>query len=114
MPWLKINYDNALPVFEEVQMPDDDASMAFLDACYSIIECQSIEVVPTILPGVVLIIDEEGKLFDGWQKKINQVATVLYGSSCDCIVGNAIVCMQSGENLIPISSADAARLRSFF
>ena len=58
MPWLKINYDNALPAFEEVQMPDDDSSMAFLDACY--------------------------------------------------------VCVRDGKNIVPMCSADAARLRSFF
>ncbi len=112
MPYLKINHDDAKPMFEELDLPDD--SRAWLDACYNALGCRIIETAPTVLRGVVLVIDEEGKLWDGWQKRINKVASILYGSDWDPIVGDAILARIDGENLAPLTSDDVDLLRRHF
>ena len=112
MPYLKINHDNAKPTFEELDLPDEPR--AWLDACYNAIGCSTIETAPTVIRGFVLVIDEEGKLFDGWQCRINKVASVLYGSDWDLIVGDAILARVDGENLAPLTSGDVDRLKRYF
>lgn len=112
MPYLKINHDEAKPTFELLDLPAD--SSAWLAACYVAIDCRIVQVVPTILRGVVLVIDEEGKLWDGWQNSINKVASILYGSEWDPIVGDAILARVDGENLVPLTSNDIDRLTHYF
>lgn len=112
MPYLKINYDDAKPTFEELDLPEE--SRSWLDACYNALGCSTIQTAPTVLHGIVLVIDEEGKLWDGWQNRINKVASILYGSDWDPIVGDAILARVDGENLVPLTSADADRLRRHF
>lgn len=112
MPYLKINHDDAKPTFEELDLPEE--SRAWLDACYNSLGCSTIQTAPTVLQGIVLVIDEEGKLWDGWQNRINKVASILYGSDWDPIVGDAILARVDGENLVPLTSADADRLRRHF
>ena len=112
MPYLKINYDNSKPIFEELALPDDWRS--WLDACYNVIGCRTIETAPTVIRGLVLVIDDEGKLWDGWENRINKVASVLYGSDCDPIVGDAILARVNDEGLVPLASDDIDRLKRYF
>lgn len=109
MPYLKINHDDAKPIFEELDLPED--VRGWLDACYNVLSCSCIQTAPTVIRGIVLVIDEEGKLWDGWENRINKVATVLYGSYSDPIVGDAILARVDGENLVPLSPYDIHRIR---
>ena len=104
MPYLKINYDDTKPTFEKIYLPSDPR--AWLDACYNAIGCSTIETTSTVIPDVVLVLDEEGKLRDGWQHCINRVATYLGGKVSDPIVGDAILARVDGENLVPLSFGD--------
>lgn len=101
MPYLKINHDDSNSMFEELNFPEDP--MAWLDACHNALGCSSIQTASTVFRGVVLIIDEEGKLWDGWENRINIVASILHGSNRDPIVGDAILAQIDGENLVPLS-----------
>lgn len=112
MPYLKINQDDSKLPFEELDLPAD--SMSWLDACHNAIGCTSIETVPTVFRGIILVIDEEGKLWDGWQNRINRVASILYGSDWDPIVGDAILARVAGEDLGPLTSDDIDRLKLHF
>ena len=112
MPYLKINQDDSKPPFEELVLPDEPR--AWLDACHNALGCSTIETSPTVLRGVVLVIDGEGKLWDGWQIRINKVASILYGSALNPIVGDAILVRVAGENLVPLTPDDADRVRRHF
>lgn len=112
MSYLKINQDDSKPVFEELDFPEEP--IAWLDSCYNSLGCSSIETVRTVIPGIVLIIDEEGKLWDGWENRINEVASVLRGCLWDPIVGDAILARVDGENLVSLTSYDVDRLRRHF
>ena len=112
MPYLKINHDDAKPTFEELNLPDEPRTL--LDACYNAIGCSTIQTAPTVIRGIFLLIDEEGKLWDGWRSRINKVASVLYGSDWDPIVGDAILARIDGENLAPLTSDDVDRLKRYF
>lgn len=112
MPYLKINHDDAKPIFESIDLPAEPR--AFLHACYDVIGCESIQTVPTILRGILLVIDEEGKLKDGWYNRFNKVASNLYSLRCDIIVGDAILARVDGENLVPLTSKDIEIITSHF
>lgn len=112
MPYLKINYDDTKPTFEKIYLPSD--WRAWLDACYKALRCRTIETTSTVVRGLVLVIDDEGKLRDGWENRINKVASVLYGSDCDPIVGDAILARVNDEGLVPLTSDDVDRLRQCF
>lgn len=112
MPYLKINHDDSKPPFEELVLPDEPRS--WLDACYNALGCCTIETVPTVLRGIVLVVDEEAKLWDGWQNRINKVASTLYGTARDLIVGDAILARVDGENLVPLTPDDVDRLRRYW
>lgn len=112
MPYLKINQDDTKPTFEELDLPEE--SRAWLDACHNALGCSTIQTAPTVFRGIVLVIDDEGKLWDGWENRINKVATILYGSDWDTIVGDAILARIDGEDLVPLTSADITQLYSCF
>lgn len=89
-----------------------------LKQCYSIIGCSCIEQVRTVLPGIVLLVDESGRVKDPPQHH-NEIASHLYAGfllGLDDIVGPAIVCALRpveplGEmDLFPLSSSDLYRL----
>lgn len=104
MPYLKINYDDALPPFEEVELPENPTE--WLRSCYDAIGCTTIQTVPTIFNGlfkVVLIVDDEAKLYDGWERRINKIATQLYGSEDDVIVGDVLLARVEGYDLVPLA-----------
>ena len=110
MKYWKINADPAKPTFEPVELPED--SRGFLLGCYDAIECRLIEVTPTCIRGLVLIVDEEGKLFDGWE--VNQAATAIHAIYGDPIAGDAILARRVNSDLLPPTEKDMERLRSFF
>jgi hypothetical protein len=112
MPYLKINHDDSKPTFEEVELPGD--SRAWLDTCYELIGCVCVQVAPTCIRGVVLVIDEEAKLYDGWQNRINKVASILYGSDWDPIVGDALLARVDGEELEPLTDQQIELVRRHF
>lgn len=112
MPYLKINQDASKPTFEVLDLPDDPT--AWLHSCYDVLQCTTIETAPTVLRGIVLVIDDEGKLWDGWQNRINNVASILYGSYWDSIVGDAILARVDRENLVPLTADDIERLKRYF
>lgn len=112
MPYLKINHDDSKPPFEELFLPDEPR--AWLDACHNALGCSTIETAPTVLRGIVLVVDGEGRLWDGWQIRINKVASILYGSARDPIVGDAILARVDGENLVPLTPVDVDLLRRYW
>ena len=112
MSYLKINYDDAKPIFERVQLSEN--SVQWLDDVYNLIHCQSVEVVPTVIRGIYLIIDDEGKLYDDWCNRINTLATILYGSRSDVIVGDAILARRSGGDLLPLTDSDIDLITRYF
>lgn len=110
MTYWKINADPARPTFEPVEIPTE--SNGFLKACYRAIGCDYIEVTPTCIRGLVLIVDEEGKLKDNWQ--VNQVATAIHARYGDPIAGDAILAREDDADLLPPTEKDMERLRAFF
>ena len=112
MPYLKINHDDSKPPFEELFLPDEPR--AWLDACHNVLGCSTIETVPTVLRGIVLVVDGEAKLLDGWHIRINKIASTLYGPARDLIVGDAILSRVAGDKLVPLTSDDVDRLRYYW
>ena len=108
MPYLKINYDDTKPLLEEIDLPKE--TEGFLESCYKAIGCDCIEVVPSRFTGLYLIIDENGKLKDGWSDRINTVASKLFGVWWDNIVGDAILAKASVSDLVPLNPLDVERV----
>lgn len=104
MPYLKINYDESKNPLEEIDLPED--TEGFLEACYSHLHCGCIEVVPTVMRGYYLIIDECGKLKDGWHNRVNTIASELYGSWWDTIAGDAILARVRIADLVPLTDEE--------
>ena len=104
MPYLKIKYVDTKPMFEKIYLPREPR--AWLDACYNVLGCSIIETTSTVIPDVVLVFDEEGKLRDGWKHRINRVATYLAVKVLDPIVGDAILARVDGDNLVPLTFRD--------
>lgn len=109
MSYLKINQDDAKPTFEVLDLPDE--LRAWLSACHNALGCSEIEIVPTVIRGLFLVIDDVGKIRG---KCINKVASILYGSDFDYIVGDAILARDAGDKLAPLTSGDVDRLRRYF
>lgn len=110
--YIKIHHDEAIyPPFELIELPDSN-SRDFLQACYRAIDCDCIEVVQTVIRGLIMIVDESGKLKDGWQAKHNIVATTLYGryGLVDPIVGDVILARVQNDEIVPLTSSDIERV----
>lgn len=106
MPYLKIFHDDSIyPPIQPVHLPTDVKK--WLQSVYQELGCSWIETAPTCLRGIVLVVDEEGKLKDDWEQRINAVATKLYNNPYDVIVGDAILCRVEGENLAPLTPEQA-------
>lgn len=110
MPWIQIHHDDSLPPLEIIDLPEH--SSAWLHAVYRAIDCECIEVANTVFRDLVLVLDESGKLWDGWENRVNVVASWLYGNPFDPIVGDVILCRRSGADLIPITERDLNRVCS--
>ena len=95
-----------------------DAEGISLSQVYNLIGCSCVEQVRTVLPGIVLLVDESGRIKKPPQRH-NELASRLYRGwllGMDNIVGPAIVCSLEpteplGElDLFPLSSAQLAKL----
>lgn len=95
---------------KRIDLPSD--SRGFLSTCYSLIDCDLIEIVSTWLPDIVLIVDESGKLKEDW--KPNPIASILYPNPYDSIAGTAIIARRSGPDLVPLLDSDIEFLSDFF
>lgn len=65
-----------------------------LNQIYAAIDCSCVEQVRTVLPGIVLLVDESGRIKDP-PKPHNEIASRLYAgwiSGWDDIVGSALIC----------------------
>lgn len=113
--WIDLDREpNYGPVYQ------GDPALSF-DQIYAAIGCDCVEQVRTVLHGLVLVIDESGKIKDPPQKH-NELASKLYAgyhAGVDDICGPAIVMAlrRSGpygeEDWSPLSDADLARLSLF-
>ena len=112
MPYLKVNYDPKKPCLEEIELSEDVNE--FLDMCHREIGCKSIEVAPTFVQDIVLVLDEQGKCFDGWEQRVNPFATLLYGNPYDCIVGDVILARRVDCELLPLNSVDICFFKNYF
>lgn len=111
MPFLKISY-NEVPAIQEVEIPVD--VHAQLDAFYQLIPCNTISVVNTVLPRLVMIVDDVGKLSDDWETRINGLASALYGNPYDVIAGNVIIGRLEAPDIVPLTRADIDRVFAYF
>ncbi len=107
MPYLKIPFDSLR--LDPIDLPED--SREWLHACYDAIGCDCIEVASTFIPDLALIVDESGKCWDGWEDRINPLASILYGSPNDPIVGTAILARRVDPDIVPLTSEDVAIVR---
>lgn len=98
--YLKINVDRNRNDYELITLDD----RSFLYDCYHHIGCSCIEIVNTLIPDLVLIIDESGKLVD--RPIVNRLASMLYGNPFDDIVGVAIVARRSDTEIVPLTYED--------
>lgn len=85
-----------------------------LDQIDNMLQSDLFENVFSVLPGVVFLVDESGKIKDP-PKEHNELASRLYGGYRfgDNIVGPALFFRLEGPNLVPLSSADEARISLF-
>lgn len=97
-----------------------DPALSF-DQIYAAIGCDCVEQVRTVLPGIVLVIDESGKIKDPPQRHNELASRLYYGYQVgmDDICGPAILMAlrRSGpygeEDWHPLDAADLARLSLF-
>ena len=85
-----------------------------LNEIYRAINAEFFEQVSLCIPGIVILIDEVGKVIDP-PKEHNELASRLYGGYefGDDIVGPALFFKQIGPNIYPLDRADEARLELF-
>lgn len=76
----------------------------WLNCVYSLLNCDCIEIVQTLLRDVVMIVDESGKMKAGWEKRVNICASQFYAGAQfgDPIVGDAIFAYRIGPDLFPL------------
>lgn len=95
-----------------------DAEGISLDQIYAAIGCDCMEQVRTVIPGIVILVDESGKIKDPPQRH-NELASRLYLGylrGMDDICGPAIVCAMRptepiGEmDLFPLNAVELAKL----
>lgn len=85
-----------------------------LDQIYEIIGCDCVEQVSLRIPGVVILIDESGKIKHPPQQH-NELVSRLYGGYAfgDHIVGPALFFSQEDSNIRPLLPADESLLSLF-
>ena len=88
--WLKISYKGEM---RYVDLPDSRSDGLFLDAVLREIGCDWIEFVHVRFLGKELcfMIDELGKLKDGWEDRVNHCGSLMYAPGVDCIVGDLLL-----------------------
>lgn len=90
-------------------VPESVGALDRLHSWYDALECHCLQHVQTIIPGLYLLIDDNGKITDP-PKQLNTFASLLYpGFPYDCIVGHAILAgvgMRDGEaDIVPPSES---------
>lgn len=85
-----------------------------LNEIYRAIDAKFFELVSLRIPGIVILIDEVGKVIDP-PKAHNEFVSRLYGGYefGDDIVGSALFFKQIGPNIYPLEPVDEARLSLF-
>ena len=85
-----------------------------LNEIYRVLNAGSFEQVSLRIPGIVILIDEVGKVIDP-PKAHNELASRLYGGYefGDDIVGSALFFKRIGPNIYPLDRVDEARLELF-
>ena len=99
---------------QDIQIINCDPQRDMFDTARQAIGCDWIELVeaePLAKQGMLMLIDEEGKLKPG-AAFINCIASHLYGAEehGDPIVGNAVVVKFTGEQLELMTEAEAKQL----
>lgn len=91
-------------------VPESAGALDRLHSWYDSLECDCLQHVQTIIPGLYLLIDDNGKIIDP-HKPMNTKASLLYSGYPfgDCIVGHAILAgvgMRDGEpDIVPPSDS---------
>ena len=108
--WLKICHNGKM---KYVEMPSsrEEPSYPFLHAVYKELDCDIIEIVRVagfdfLFPAgsrPIIIIDEYGKLKKDPELRINNLCSLGYAPGLDCIVGDALLGLQVGPDVIPCS-----------
>ena len=108
LEWVELEYNRN---FDDIY---NGAYAYELDELYRIIGCDWVEQVSLRIPGIVILIDESGKIKTPAQKH-NELVSRLYGGYAfgDDIVGPAIFFRQEGPNLCPLHPSDEAKLSLF-
>lgn len=85
-----------------------------LDQIHAVIGCDCFEQVSLRIPGIVILIDESGKIKTPPQQH-NVLVSQLYGGYefGDDIVGPAIFFRQQGPNIVPLLPSDESLLSLF-
>lgn len=113
MSYLKIYFDEAkYPYFELVDLPEE--SLAWLKSVYDQLNCDMIETVPTLFRDLILVVDETGKCYDNWEARINWIASKIYGSNYDVIVGDALLCRRYGSYIVGLTDTDINMIERIF
>ena len=88
--WLKISYTGEM---RYVDLPDSRSDGAFLNAALRELDVDWIEFVYVRFFGtdLCLLIDECGKLKDGWEDRVNNPGSLMYAPGVDCIVGDLLL-----------------------
>lgn len=88
--WLKVSHTGEM---RYVELPDSRSDGVFLNAVHRELDIDWIEFVHVRFFGadLCLLIDECGKLKDGWEDRVNSVCSLIYASGVDCIVGDALL-----------------------
>ena len=99
---------------QDVKVMACDSGKDIFDIGREAIGCDWIELVeaePLAKDGLLMMIDEEGKLKPGGAL-INATASALYGTERhgDPIMGNAVIVRTTGENLELLTAGEAERL----
>ena len=105
LEWVELDYERRYDDIYEGEYAYD------LDQLYEIIGCDCVEQVSLHIPGIVILIDECGKVKCP-ARPHNELVSRLYGGYAfgDNIVGPAIFFRQVGPNFCPLASVDEARL----
>lgn len=95
---------------------DDHETVISLDQLHDTIGCEMIEIVRSVFPGIVLIVDESGRIKRPPQQH-NELASLMYAGylqGLDDIVGPAVVCAEVGPDLVPLSQSQLDLLCEFY
>lgn len=108
MKWVDLDFERRFDDIYEGEFAHD------IDQIYDVLQCDCFEQVSLRIPGIVILVDESGKIKSP-PRSHNELASRLYGGYefGDDIVGPALFFRQAGPNLIPLLPADEARLSLF-